>query len=473
MLTHLEVDGFKNLLEFTEDFGPYTCIAGPNSVGKSNIFDAIEFLSLLADKTFVEAAAAVRATEGGPSDPGMLFFDDGTGRPRQMRLVAEMIVPREVTDDFGRQAVASTSYLRYELLLEYTAPAPSGPFGRTGGIRLARESLTNLRAGDANGNMPWMLGKKAFRDAVIINKRRAGPLIHTDVDGDVVTVSVHQEGNGGRPQKSNAHDAPRTAVSTVTTIDSPTILAVRNEMRRWRMLALEPSAMRQPDEVTAPAVVSASGAHLAAALLRMGAADKNALSQVAAAASALTDVRNVRVDFDERRELLTLLASIGSGPEIPARNLSDGTLRFLALCIMAADPEYSGVICMEEPENGIHPARIQAMVELVRELSVDPDEAPSVQNPMRQVIVNTHSPAFVRKQDKDDLVLALSSTVTRNNRAATTVRLHAMVGSWRAGKNDSIAMTKSDVIDYLRNSPGDQLALQLGAQFSADEEVDD
>ena len=48
MLTRLEVDGFKNLLGFDAYFGPYTCIAGPNAVGKSNIFDAIEFLSLLA-----------------------------------------------------------------------------------------------------------------------------------------------------------------------------------------------------------------------------------------------------------------------------------------------------------------------------------------------------------------------------------------------------------------------------------------
>ena len=43
MLTRIEVDGFKNLVEFALDFGPYTCIAGANGVGKSNIFDAIRF----------------------------------------------------------------------------------------------------------------------------------------------------------------------------------------------------------------------------------------------------------------------------------------------------------------------------------------------------------------------------------------------------------------------------------------------
>jgi len=55
MLTRLEIDGFKNLLGFSVDLGPFTCIAGPNGVGKSNLFDAIRFLSLLADHSLTEA----------------------------------------------------------------------------------------------------------------------------------------------------------------------------------------------------------------------------------------------------------------------------------------------------------------------------------------------------------------------------------------------------------------------------------
>ncbi|MCP2169876.1 AAA family ATPase [Goodfellowiella coeruleoviolacea] len=51
MLTRLEVQGFKNLLDVRVEFGPFTCIAGANGIGKSNVFDAIEFLSWLASET--------------------------------------------------------------------------------------------------------------------------------------------------------------------------------------------------------------------------------------------------------------------------------------------------------------------------------------------------------------------------------------------------------------------------------------
>jgi len=46
MLTRLIVSGFKNLVDVDVRFGPFTtCVAGANGVGKSNLFDAIRFLS--------------------------------------------------------------------------------------------------------------------------------------------------------------------------------------------------------------------------------------------------------------------------------------------------------------------------------------------------------------------------------------------------------------------------------------------
>jgi hypothetical protein len=63
---------------------------------------------------------------------------------------------------------------------------------------------------------------------------------------------------------------------------------------------------------------------------------------------------------------------------------------------MHEDATVGGVVCMEEPENGIHPANAGAMVSLVRDLAVDQFEEPGPDNTIRQAIVNTHSPAVVR-----------------------------------------------------------------------------
>jgi len=462
MLTRLEADGFKNLLDFHVDLGPYTCIAGPNAAGKSNFFDAIEFLSLLSEHPFLEAAQRLRSTGSRGADPKTLFWQGRNGIQSRMKLAAEMIVPGEVEDDFGRVVEPTTSFLRYELELEYVPPGING-YGYQGRIVLIREELRHINRGDAASKLPWPHSKKLFRDSVVTGRRSGTAYISTSTDpqGSGI-VNVHQDGGSrGQPRTSPAERAPRTVVSTTTTSDDPTILAARREMQQWRMLALEPSAMRAPDSAADSSRIAQNGAHLASALYRLETThSKDIYATVAAEASDLTDVREVKVDFDPHRELLTLQARIGQGPFLPARALSDGTLRFLALCIIANDPEFSGVICMEEPENGIHPGRIEAMVNLVRSLAVDPSDRPGRDNPLRQVIVNTHSPYFVSFQSEDDLLLAVPTAISRVGGTSATVRFEPLPDTWRS-KRDTRSVSKAAIVEYLKSPPGAQLTLDI------------
>jgi predicted ATPase len=464
MLTKLEVDGFKNLLDLAIDFGPYTCIAGPNAAGKSNIFDAIEFLSLLAEHTFMEAAQRLRAVGPRGGDPKSLFWEDHTDDPPRLTLAAEMIVPRAVEDDFGRSVGPTTSYLRYEIELEYQANE-SQSYSQPGRITLVREVLRHINRGDAPSRLRWPHNKRMFRDEVVVGRRAGTAYISTTDEG---VVNVHQDGGSrGQPRTSPAARAPRTVVSTTTTSDDPTILAARREMQQWRLLALEPSAMRAPDALADPTRVAPNGAHLAATLYRLAVTHgEDIYAEVAASAAALTDVREIDVDFDPHRELLTLQARLGDGPMLPARALSDGTLRFLALCLINADPDFGGVLCMEEPENGIHPGRIKAMVELVRDLAVDPHMAPDDDNPLRQVIVNTHSPYFVQHQHPDDLLFAYPTAVNRRGVEATSVRLLPLSGTWRAAQG-GFTSSMAAIIDYLQLPPDRQLRLELNVEATA------
>lgn len=451
MLTRLQVDGFKNLLDFDCYFGPFTCIAGPNAVGKSNIFDAIEFLSLLADHPFLDAARQLRVRGDQIVDPKHLFWNNADSENPLMTFKAEMIVPNEVEDDFGRIVRPTTTFLTYELHLRYIAPDNQSP--QTGRIRLEREELLYIPKGDAAAHLPWPHSAGLFRSKVVTGKRFGAAYISTSEDesGEWV-VNVHQDGGSrGRPRPSNPARAPRTIVSTTTSSDDQTILAARREMQGWRMLALEPSAMRSPDNVFDDPHVTENGAHLAASLFRMAHERGNSVySEVSSAAAALTDIRKVAVDHDERRDSLTLQAQLGNGPILPARSLSDGTLRFLALCIMRADDQIGGLLCMEEPENGIHPGRIEAMVQLVRSLAVDPEDEPGAGNPLRQVLVNTHSPTFVRYQDRSDVLAAMPATIRREGVPTTTVRLMPMCETWRSRKLGIKPISEHALSDFLR-----------------------
>jgi hypothetical protein len=127
MLTRLQVKGFKNLLDVDVRFGPFTCVAGRNAVGKSNLFDAIRFLHLLTRHPIMEAVKLVRETKGRAPDPRSLFTSFGDFVAPEIRFVADLLVDREVQDDLGVPAKAAITSLRYTL--PYASPAARGWIG--------------------------------------------------------------------------------------------------------------------------------------------------------------------------------------------------------------------------------------------------------------------------------------------------------------------------------------------------------
>jgi len=456
MLTRLEVDGFKNLLNLRVDLGPFTCIAGVNGAGKSNVFDAIQFLSLLTSRSLLDAAQEVRGVARGDrlGDPRELFWNGYAAGEHRMKFAAEMIVPQDNEDDFGRQAKASITYLRYELELGYIPPAGAEKIGRLG---LLAENLHHIRLGEAASRLRFPHSAARFRRAVLTGHRSGTAFISTSlVDGQPI-VSIHQDGGSrGQPKPAAAARAPATVVRTVTSSDDPTILAARREMQSWRRLALEPSALRTSDRYVDPRIMDATGLHLPAALQRIGYEDGDPDRVYARVAGRLADlsglnVRELRVEEDDVRELLTVQLTESGGMTPPARSLSEGTLRFLALCVLLEDQSVRGLLCMEEPENGIHPANVEAMVNLVHDLAVDAQEPPGSDNPFRQVIINTHSPYVVQLVDPHDLLFADTALLRApDGSVASGLLLRPLAGTWRAVANREVpAVTKPDILPYL------------------------
>ena len=416
MLTRIEVDGFKNLVDFTLDLGPYTCIAGVNGVGKSNIFDAIRFLSLLTDHTINQSALLIRSSAQDTGEIGDLFFSANGETMDRIKLAAEMIVDRRVVDDFGRPGAPSSTFLRYEVAFRYEPPSSSaGPFG---GLVLEREDLRHIPSGEAAQRLRFPHDKQQFRSNVIFNKRRGAGYISTRNDraAEPAAIVVHQDGgSSGRARPAaSAESAPRTIIGTENTAATPTILAARREMQRWRILALEPSAMRRPDKFTDQPGITADGGHIPVTLHHLASrASPSAveddpddlLSRIANTLSRLVPVRAVRAVSDEVRQLYSLELEERGGVRLRANSISDGTLRFLALTAISEAAD-AGVYCMEEPENGVHPERLAAMNRLLHDIAVDPDEPVAADNPLRQVIVATHSPYFVQLQSAEEIVLA-------------------------------------------------------------------
>jgi predicted ATPase len=458
MLTRLKVSGFKNLVDVDVRFGPFTCVAGVNAVGKSNLFDAIRFLSALADRPLIDAALSVRDEAGKTADLRSLFHCVGNAYDDQMTFEAEMIVPREGVDDLGQQAKASTTFLQYALTLAYRR-GDTAPLGR---LEIIKEELRYIKQRDASKQLLFP-HRPAWRNSAILGARRAPFYISTEGQGVTRIIKLHQDGgSSGRPLPRSAANLPRTVLSATNAAESPTALLARREMQSWRLLQLEPSSLRKPDEFTSPTTLASDGSHLPATLYHLALSnsknngDMREISskiygQVAIKLSELIDdIREIKIDRDERRQLLTLFVTGRDGTSHPARALSDGTLRFLALAVLELDPEVNGLICLEEPENGIHLDRIRAMLRLLQDIATDVTEPISADNPLRQVIINTHSPSVVAEVPENSLLVAELKETVRSGQRFNRATFSALSGTWREkGLERAVPVSKGKLMPYL------------------------
>ena len=241
--------------------------------------------------------------------------------------------------------------------------------------------------------------------------------------------------------------------------------------------------MRRPDKFTDEPGIAADGGHIPVTLHHLARPASpsetsedphdDILSRIASTLSSLVPVRTVRAVRDDVRQLFSLELEEPDGVRLRANSISDGTLRFLALTAIAEDAD-AGVYCMEEPENGIHPERLEAMNRLLHDIAVDSYEPVAPDNPLRQVIVATHSPYFVQLQSPEEIVLAKNTAVkSPSGGAVWPLKCYPLQDSWRdrtESENDtkrSNGVGKLELQSYL--IPPEHAQLKLPAEFWPEE----
>jgi predicted ATPase len=113
------------------------------------------------------------------------------------------------------------------------------------------------------------------------------------------------------------------------------------------------------------------------------------------------------VEVDDRDELHWFEKS--SDRYFTTNLISDGTYNILALLTAVYQSEEPQFLCIEEPENGLHPQVIMSLVEFFRKICAEKGH---------YIWLNTHSEAIVRKLSTDEIVL-----VDKRNGATQTKQI--------------------------------------------------
>lgn len=119
----------------------------------------------------------------------------------------------------------------------------------------------------------------------------------------------------------------------------------------------------------------------------------------------------------------------GLSTAVPATRISDGTLRYLALLAILLHPEPPPVICLEEPELGLHPDLIGDLAELLQDAST-----------RSQIFVSTHSDHLVSALRPEDVIVCerepLGTTLKRLDAGTLEwwLKRYTLGALWRSGE---------------------------------------
>ena len=159
----------------------------------------------------------------------------------------------------------------------------------------------------------------------------------------------------------------------------------RQELSGWRTYYLDPRvAMRRATSPTERQDIGVLGEDIAPFLYFLRSENERRFkAAIRTLKTLIPSIEHLDIDLDKRRGTLDILIR-QNGVDYSSRIVSEGTLRVLALCAIAVNPWSGSLLAFEEPENGVHPRRLELIAELLVGMATQG----------KQVVVTTHSPLF-------------------------------------------------------------------------------
>ncbi len=450
MLTRIEIDGFKTFEEFSLDLGSLQVILGLNGSGKSNLFDAIR---LMANLAVYDLRSSVKGLRGEPVELFRLLADGS--RSSRMTFAVELLLAPEVSDPWGETVKISHSRVRYEVEIELQEDY----LGIERLVVVKETALPILEERDL-----WLQAREIspqFRQAFLKYGQHKAWLTTTEIAGKC-TFEIIPDGKAvGRTMK--ATNAEATVLSSITTVEYPHLYAIRDEMRSWHFLQLDPASLRHPSPTTAALELEPDGANLATVLSRIQTQTatvnqpKGAIAEIAAAlASLIPGVVDLDISHNRKNKEYQIEIGYRDGVTFSSRVVSDGTLRLVALLVLLYDPKHRGLICFEEPENGVHPGRLKTLVEKLREGVTDiTSEEIDETEPLSQILLNSHSPVVLSCLESGEAMFAAKVSVVNPDAAVvnrkTRIRPVGNLVAQDAEESKAEYVSRFEVEQYLQS----------------------
>ena len=348
MFTRIEAKNYRCLKEVNQALNPFEILVGPNGSGKSTFLDVIGFLGdFVGDNLF---NAAQRRTTN--------FHDLVWGRKNNsFQLTVEAKIPPPELDFTRTRSEASGVF--YTMWCQLDADS--------GKLEILSE-VVDLLFADGRVRRPVVVRSGAH-------------------------VDYHKESGDARITRQRIGNRSSLQVLPDDS-EFPAAAWLRELLEdEIRTINLEGRELSRPSPQTRRENGPLTGSDLPWWIDRLASeAPQRFKNWIAHVRTSLPEVRDIDSVLQQSENQRYVRVHYGDNVQVPSWMLSEGTLRLLALTILAYLPAFDGVYLIEEPENGVHPSALETIYESLS----------SIYN--AQVLVSSHSPILLNMARPEQLL---------------------------------------------------------------------
>lgn len=369
MIKEIRLQNWKSFEESVLYIDPLTFVIGTNASGKSNILDALSFLS--------DSAKGIPVNDIAQNTRGGIDW--------MIRKGADAFTLKVVVDARGGDLVYTLSCRKQDTVLQ-----------------IAFESL----------------------EQIAVKKQTKRSLFYTDVNNEnasspVIPTRFYQERRG--PHKRMDLGRQTSVLSQMENLVAikkvkDAALLVQNGLRNIFILNPIPNHMRDYSPLSER--LNQDGGNIAGLLAGMNREEQERVEK------ELTDYVRPLPEKDIKRIWAEKVGRFesdamlyceeewvnGEKIEIDARGMSDGTLRFIAIVVALLTGKAGSLLVIEEVDNGLHPSRSQELVKVLKELG---------EKSRIDIICTTHNPVLIDTLGND--MIPFISYVTRSEQTGCSV----------------------------------------------------
>jgi predicted ATPase len=340
-ITSLKIRGYRPFRDFTAQLGALEVLVGANGSGKSALF---EFLKFLRDSTYQDIPPEIIAGSIGQE----IFHIPG--------------------DERFWWSVDTNIYPPYPLRYQGEL---QGPIGRT---QVTFERAQNVPPKDST-----------IRPMVFMDMKGQNGLIRNE-------EGRHQE------QKVQLKRPNQLALSTAT---NPALIALynlREYLLAWRFYSsfrIANDSIRKPVPIEQEPLLREDGGNLSAVLFYLSSEHPRQFDALQSAMRAMVPgFQGLSLKARGRGEVMAFWQERDINRELSLTDLSDGILRLLCWTVLCVQPNPPTLICIDEPDQGVHPRTLPVLAGLFQKASE-----------RTQILLATHASYFLTQFNLDQIAI--------------------------------------------------------------------